>query len=226
MNLHLEMKKVSKGFGNSLLYANVSFTFQPGCYAIVGPNGVGKTVLLDMLAGTSTPDTGHITLSNAGANFSIAYKRRLAYIPSKPDFFPAVTGHQFLNFISSVNGCTTSEFLCQTLVRSLNLEPYLQTRFSDMSLGTQKKLFLATLGIGAKSLFVLDEPTNGLDREACKYTADFLSLAAQQSIVILATHDQTLLRTLNPTIIQLTSTPITHFQLTHMDKYQHVNTIL
>jgi len=204
----LDLKQIAKGFANKSLYSNLSFNFKKGCYAIVGPNGVGKTVLLEMLAGVLTPDTGEIFLDGAGTSISLAYKRELAYIPSKPEFFPSATGKQFLDFITSINSLSSSTH--NALLPAFNLTDYLSTKFSDMSLGTQKKLFLSTLAIGKKSLYVLDEPSNGLDSKSCLALTSFLRDAIQHAIVIMATHDQTLLNALNPTIIKLSSPPTTN----------------
>src|SRR5471030_3125508 len=100
MNPVLELTKISKFFDNKFVYLDTSFCFVKGCYAVVGPNGVGKTVLLEMLAGVLLQDAGSIFLSGSGKNTSLAYKRKLTYIPSESAFFPMATGMEFLEFVS------------------------------------------------------------------------------------------------------------------------------
>lgn len=212
MKPRLEISQLVKRFKDKSIYSNLSFTFQPGCYALVGQNGVGKTVLLEIIANILPFNSGVISLFNVGIHSSIEYKRQLVYIPEKADFFPFATGRQFLDFIASVNRVRPFDQHYNELISAFKLTKHLAMKFSDMSLGTQKKLFLSTLAIGEKSLFILDEPTNGLDIEACTVIADFLSQTAKEAIVILATHDQTLLKALNPNIIYFATTPITHFE--------------
>ena len=213
MPTQLEVNSISKSFNDKSLYSNISFVFNPGCYAFIGPNGTGKTVLLDMLAGVLSQDSGTITLSDTGNSDSLAYKNKLAYIPAKPSFFPKTKGAEFLNFISAINHVSSASLADNELIHAFHFSSYLSTAFSDMSLGTQKKLFLITLSIGNKSLFILDEPSNGLDLDAKRALVQFLSSKAKHTIIVMATHDSFLLEMLNPAIIKLSQTPLSQFKL-------------
>jgi ABC-2 type transport system ATP-binding protein len=88
MNHTLEMRNISKSFAEKPIYQNVNFHFDKGCYCIIGPNGVGKTILLEMLAGVIHQDEGVIDITALGSNFSIAYKHKLVYVPGNSIFYP------------------------------------------------------------------------------------------------------------------------------------------
>jgi ABC-2 type transport system ATP-binding protein len=204
----LEVRSVSKFFGNKTIYENISYSFKNGCYAIIGPNGTGKTVLIEMLAGVVMQDAGLIYLTNVGNNQSQGYKKNLVYVPSNPSFFPGVTGNDFLNFIVSVKKWDKNHSYVKDLIDSFKLKSHLHSKFSDMSLGTQKKLFLTTLAIGNSKLIILDEPTNALDEQSTRLLHAIIKKESADKIVIIATHDENLLSDLDPTIINLQSNPI------------------
>ncbi|MFZ2314836.1 MAG: ATP-binding cassette domain-containing protein [Gammaproteobacteria bacterium] len=109
---NLIIENLNKSFGGKKIYNNLSFIFDVGCYVFIGKNGVGKSVLLDMIAGVESQDSGKIILNNVGINKDIAYKKHLSYVPSNPLFFPSTTGDDFLSFIYSVK----NKELCSNLV--------------------------------------------------------------------------------------------------------------
>jgi len=205
--MQLVINQLSKSFGSKLIYHDVSFTFETGVYAIMGKNGVGKSVLMEMLAGVLPQDGGSIHLSNEGHNSSLSYKKKLVYIPEAPTFFPGATGDIFLKFIQSIKLNQQNLTGMNTLIDGFGLRPHLYTRFSDMSLGTQKKLFLTTLLIGESKLIIMDEPTNALDETSIAFLVQVISNLSKCAIVIIATHDQGFLEKISPTIIKLDTLP-------------------
>jgi heme-transporting ATPase len=212
MSLSLELKNVSKSFKNKVIFYQASCLFKVGCYAIIGSNGVGKTVFIEMLAGVLRQDAGLIYLEGIGSSKSCKYKNELAYIPSVPSFFPQATGEEFLNFIYSVKNGKKNLIHVHQLIKDLQLTVHLKTRFNNMSLGTQKKLFLVTLVMNPSKLIIMDEPSNALDDAACQILSELIKKLSQKAIVILATHDQQLLEKIYPNIIKLTSNPTTELQ--------------
>ena len=201
MPISLSVKNVSKSFATKSVFADVNIEFRQECYALVGSNGVGKTVLLEILAGVLPADSGTVHLNERDACNSINYKKKMVYVPSKCSFFPSATGEEFLQFVLSVKGGDVGDL--SKMISRFKLTGYMRTKFSDMSLGTQRKLFLSTLSIGANSVVILDEPTNGLDKDSCRYFYEVLARLAEKAIVIIATHDARLLEALSPTVIEL-----------------------
>ncbi|HEX4044631.1 MAG TPA: ABC transporter ATP-binding protein [Gammaproteobacteria bacterium] len=204
MSLFLELLNITKSFPKTLICENISYTFQPGCYALLGPNGIGKTVFLEMLAGVACQDAGSIYLTGAGKSTSVAYKKKLVYVPSKPLFFPTATGKEFLDFILSIKNkknCGINTENLDAVLTQFGLLPYLHKPFHVMSLGTQKKLFLSTLAIGKNDLIVLDEPSNALDEQACDFLCSLINRFAEHAIVIIATHDMQWVSRIRPTVL-------------------------
>lgn len=215
------MENIFKSFSNKSIYEGASFNFTKGCYSIVGPNGVGKTILLEMLAGVLCQDAGSIYLSDVGTNTSVEYKQKLTYVPGKSIFFPSATGNDFLSFILSVKKVSYKNSDIGSLIEKFKLTAHLNTKFSAMSLGTQKKLFLSTLAVGDNSIIILDEPSNGLDGDSNQVLCDVLSTLIKKSIVIIATHDPLLIHELSPTIIELKKSPTSNLEINN--SYRLIN---
>lgn len=213
MPITLNLKNVSKSFSGKPVIENTSFSFQKGCYCFTGPNGIGKTTILDLFAGVQMQDQGNVTLINGicSENTSLEYKKNLCYVPAKSTFFPSATGLEFLNFIISIKGHANDNNQVHSvtkLIQQFKIERYLDTRFSEMSLGTQKKFFLTTLVMGNNQLIILDEPTNGLDMESNIVLTSLLNNIKSDAIIIMASHDQCIVSGLTPNIIKLHTSPV------------------
>lgn len=212
MSVSLTLNNVSKLFPRRSIIENTTFSFHEGCYCLMGPNGIGKTTILDILAGVQLQDLGDIKLFNGFTltNTTLEYKKKLCYVPSNSSFFPTATGMEFLNFIMSIKGDDNDQQIhcIEDLVQQFKIDQYLNTKFGEMSLGTQKKFFLVTLIIGRNQLNILDEPTNGLDKESIAVLTTLLDRLRSNTIVIMSTHDQNLISSLKPNIIKLEEAPI------------------
>lgn len=206
MMVSLRVECVSKSFPQKCIYSEWSRSFGLGLHVLRGENGVGKTVLIEMLAGVLAPDAGVINLSGIGPSQSLAYKSSLAYVPGKPSFFPSATGLEFLEFVASTKKIRLSDCAdLKKMIHGFKLDTYLSVPFKDMSLGTQKKLFLLTIAIGANQLIVMDEPTNGLDADSRLFFSLYLSSIADSKIVIMATHDALFLNDMNYQTLELSN---------------------
>ncbi|EKD73748.1 MAG: ABC transporter ATP-binding protein [uncultured bacterium] len=211
MTQTLTLHDIGKSFSGKVLYHQLSYTFHTGCYVITGPNGIGKTVLMEMLAGIFQPDVGSIVLNGMDHPDSYAYKKQLTYIPSKPTFFPTTTGKDFFNLMLSIKNKQLMH-AAQDCAERFNLLPFFDTPFEQLSFGTQKKFFLTMLAMhGTNGIVLLDEPTNALDESANLFLYPTIQSLAKHAIVIIITHDQLCLNHLNAIPLAIQKTPLTAF---------------
>lgn len=137
--MSLRFHRVSKAFGRSRVLQGASHSFAPGLYALHGPNGIGKSTLLAILAGILDPDEGEVHIDGHSLQSDpVAAKARLSYVPDECPLYPFMTGRELLQFIAGAK-CTVIGPEVEILVDRFRLRPYLDTRFGHMSLGTQKK---------------------------------------------------------------------------------------
>lgn len=140
---------------------DVSFAVEPGSvYGLLGRNGVGKTTLLQLIAGALTPDAGWAELSGADTRLRLpSTMSALFFMPDRLQL-PAVSIRKF----AAVNSGFYPRFSDEAMARCLDqfrLDSSL--RLDRLSLGQQKKAFMSFALACNTPLLLLDEPTDGLD---------------------------------------------------------------
>jgi sulfate-transporting ATPase len=173
---------VAKGFGDRLLFENLSFALpRGGIVGVIGPNGAGKTTLFRMVTGQEQVDTGVLTV---GSTVQIAYvdQSRDALDPAKTVYEEISGGQDQLQFGR----------------RTVNARAYAagfnfrgadqQKKVGTLSGGERNRLHLAKLLKAGGNLLLLDEPTNDLDVDTLRALEDALLSFAGCAVVI--THDR------------------------------------
>lgn len=185
----LRFEQLSKSYGGMPVLDRLSRHFTPGAYALRGPNGIGKSTLLRVLAGVTEPDSGGIWIDGVQMDaVSGTAKARLAYAPDECPAYPFMTGRELLDFVAWAKCCAVSAEVLG-IVERFGLDRHLCTRCGAMSLGTQKKLMLAASWIGNPAVLLFDEPSNGLDVDARSVLIALLRAKARDAVALISTHD-------------------------------------
>ena len=186
----IEAAGLTKGFDGKPIVKGFSLRVMRGDrVAFVGPNGVGKTTLLNMLTGEVQPDSGTVT---HGTNLEIAvFDQSRAALDPEASLWENLTGDPLMK----VSGATD-----QVLVRGQprHVVAYLKDFLFDeararapvrsLSGGEKARLLLAKLMAKSSNLLVLDEPTNDLDVETLDLLQDILG--DYDGTVLLVSHDR------------------------------------
>ncbi len=181
--LVIEARNISKSFADRKIVDGFSIRVQRGDrIGIVGPNGVGKTTLIDMLTGGSPPDSGTIRL---GANIEMAtLDQHRESLDPKSTLADALTGGRGDSIM--VNG--KPKHVISYMKDFLFQQEQARTPLEVLSGGERGRLMLARALAKPSNVLVLDEPTNDLDLE----TLDVLEemLGDYDGTVILISHDR------------------------------------
>ncbi|HSO70145.1 MAG TPA: energy-dependent translational throttle protein EttA [Arachnia sp.] len=164
----LEVKNLTKGFGDRVLIKDLSFTLpRAGIVGIIGPNGVGKTTLFKTITGQEEPDAGVVKIGET-VSFSYVDQNRSG-LAAEDNVWQVVSDG--LDFIKVAN----FEVPSRAYVASFGFKgPDQQKRAGVLSGGERNRLNLAlTLKLGGNVL-LLDEPTNDLDVETLSSLEDAL----------------------------------------------------
>jgi ATP-binding cassette ChvD family protein len=158
-NIVVEVDHLSKGFGDRLLFDDLSFSLpRNGIVGVIGPNGAGKTTLFKMILGLETPDSGNIKV---GETVKVSYvdQSRSGIDPKKSLWEVVSDGLDFMK-VGAV------EMPSRAYVSAFGFKgPDQQKPAGVLSGGERNRLNLAlTLKMGG-NLLLLDEPTNDLDVE-------------------------------------------------------------
>ena len=156
-NKVIEVEKVSKSFGDKLLFENLSFSLpQGGIVGVIGPNGAGKTTLFNLITGKEKPDSG---------TFEVGSTVDIAYVDQGHDILdPGKTVWQTISEGKELIELGGKQVNSRAYVSKFNFSGSDQEKkVSVLSGGERNRVHLAlTLKKGA-NLLLLDEPTNDLD---------------------------------------------------------------
>ena len=178
--MRLKAEQVSCFRGDRLVLDAVGFAVPAGgALVLVGPNGAGKSTLLRVLAGLKRIDGGTITFDGTPE-----YAGRAAYLGHLDAIKPALTAAENLRFAVRVGGGDADAALAASGLSGLAALPARM-----LSAGQKRRLALARLAVLSVPLWLLDEPTVGLDTAAIARFGE--ALAAHRDaggVVVAATH--------------------------------------
>ena len=186
----LEVVKLSCIREDSVLFSELSFTVSAGeMIQIEGPNGVGKTSLLRLLAGLSSPADGHILWQQTDTlDDRESYHQDLLYLGHLPGVKAELTAFENLFFYHAMHKAVAKEKVWDALAQ-VGLAGYEDQLACHLSAGQQRRIALARLWLSDKKLWILDEPFTAIDKNGVKVLERlFLAHADNGGSVILTTH--------------------------------------
>ena len=157
--MSIESKHLTKTYGKKTAVQDISLTLEPGLvYAMLGPNGSGKTTWMKMAAGLVKPDSGEILYN--GSPVGVESKKEVAYMSTEPYFYSWMTakdiGKYYEDFFDDFSMDTYRQMLSQ-------MELTEDMKAQKMSSGMMAKLKIAVTMSRKAKVYLLDEPLNGID---------------------------------------------------------------
>ena len=180
--------------GERVVFAGVSFRVPPGAALLLtGANGAGKSSLLRLLAGLLPLAAGALLWEGGDAlEDRAAHARRLRYLSPQDALKPALTARESLRFAARLHGGGSGD-AADAALDALGLLPLAELPVRLLSTGQRRRLALARLALapaaGAAPLWLLDEPTLGLDAASVARLGGLLARhRAAGGAVVAATH--------------------------------------
>jgi len=191
----LVVDRISKSLGGRLLFKDVNFTLSPGMkLGLVGPNGIGKTTLIKLLAGQLSPDSGEIR--RAEQLKVVLFDQTRATLDQNQTLKRALSpGGETVLFRGQ------SMHVAGWAGRFLFRTEQLDMPVGDLSGGEQSKILIASIMLQPADVLILDEPTNDLDIPSLEVLEE--SLADFPGALVLVTHDRYLLESLATDLLGL-----------------------
>lgn len=181
-DLVIELKNVSKGFNDRVLFENLNFTVPKGAIVgIIGPNGAGKSTLFKLLMDKEKPDTGTIRIGDTV---------QLAYVDQSRDILDGnKTVWEEVSDAQDIITVGNFQMPSRAYVGRFNFKGTDQQKFvKDLSGGERNRVHLAKLLRSGGNVLLLDEPTNDLDVETLRALEE--ALLAFPGCAMVISHDR------------------------------------
>lgn len=198
----LSIKNLSKKYSNNF-WGIQNFDLElkeKELVSIVGPNGSGKTTIINCLLGVVSPTKGTLSLYGQKNNTK-KFKEYIAYVPDELLLIESLTGKEYINFVKSMYQNVNEEKI-KKLVQIYNMEEAMGQIIINYSHGMKKKLQLIAAFMLQGKLIVLDEPFRGLDVESIITTKKMLNKFLKDGkSILMSTHDLLLADSLSDRIV-------------------------
>lgn len=185
----IDVRNVSKWFGNLVAVNEVSLQVYPGITGLLGPNGAGKTTLLHMISGLSSASTGEIRLLGEPVRFNPGIYRRIGVMSEHESVYGFYTGRQFVEFNARLQGMTQIESSVDRAIESVGLTEAQNRPLHTYSRGMSQRMRLAATLVHDPQVLILDEPLNGTDpHQRIEFQNLMNRLAEQGRTILISSH--------------------------------------
>lgn len=191
MRLMIEVKNLSKSYGDKRAVDNISFKANDGeILGFLGPNGAGKSTTMNILTGYLSSTSGEAYINGKEIlEDPIAAKKEIGYLPEFPPLYLDMTVKEYLYFVYELKGCklprnTHLKEICE-LVKIDNVYNRI---IKNLSKGYKQRVGLAQALVGNPNVLILDEPTVGLDPKQIIEIRTLIRKLGKNHTVILSSH--------------------------------------
>tara|TARA_B110001450_G_C17601090_1_gene473018 strand:+ start:159 stop:935 length:777 start_codon:yes stop_codon:yes gene_type:complete len=193
----IKLDKISLSFGKRKILEDVSFELNQGqILGLLGPNGVGKSTIFNLITGLLQPNYGSIIIGTESVNNYPIYLRtkkfKIGYVPQHSGFFHNLTLIENLNAIAEIviEDKTKRHEKINSLISKFELDAVCDVKASFLSGGQKKRLVISMALLGDPKILLLDEPFAALDVMTIKMLQEIIvSLQSEYNIsIILCDH--------------------------------------
>ena len=189
----IEIKNVTKKYGNKVAVDDVSFKVNDGdIFAFIGHNGAGKTTLIKSIVGIHDFDEGDIIINGKSIKKDpIACKKIMASVPDNPETYEHMKAIDYINFICDmyeIDDKTRTKNI-KKYAKLLDMEDKLNDTIDSYSHGMKQKIVLISALAHDPKILIMDEPFVGLDPKAVFDIKEIINeMVKEDKIVFYSTH--------------------------------------
>jgi len=187
----LEVKELSKSYGNIKAVGGISFEIQKGeIFGLLGPNGAGKTTTISMLSCLIKPDSGDAFVDGCSIlKDSMEVKKRIGVVPQDVSLYPTLSAQENLVFFGEMYGLTGSKLRekVDDVLEVVGLKDRRKEAINKYSGGMKRRINIAVGLLPSPKLLILDEPTVGVDPQSRTNILETLKELNKKGLTILYT---------------------------------------
>lgn len=188
----IEVKNLTKFYGDHKAVDNISFTVQDGTVCgFLGPNGAGKSTTMNIMTGCLSATSGTVAIGGYDIfEHPIEAKKQIGYLPEQPPLYLEETPREYLRFVArakKVPGDKIDEEITKIMVETQIID-VADRLIKNLSKGYRQRVGIAQTLIGNPKVIILDEPTVGLDPIQVVEIRDLIKSLGERHTVILSSH--------------------------------------
>ncbi len=205
----IDVRGVSRWFGNVVAVNEVSLQVYPGITGLLGPNGAGKTTLLHLVAGLAKCSEGEVKLLGEPVRDNHRLYRRIGVMSEHEAVYGFFTGRQFVEFAARLHGLSPLGPPVDRAVALVGLTEAQGRPLSTYSRGMRQQMRLAATLVHDPEILILDEPFNGTDpRQRIEFHEAMLRLASDGRTILISSHILEEVETLATRILLMVSSKL------------------
>lgn len=185
----IELKNVTKKYGNFKAVDNISFKIEKGeVVGFLGQNGAGKTTTMKMITGLIEPTDGEIFIDDE--KISRKSRKHIGYMPENTPLYQELTVKEFIDYMAELKGLKRQERKqqVQKLITDLGLADVENKLIRNISRGYKQRVSLSGALIGNPDILILDEPTVGLDPKQVIEIRNLIKSLRKNHTVFISSH--------------------------------------
>lgn len=171
---------------------SLTMDFGDGVFALLGPNGSGKTTFMRILATLLEPTAGTAKVNGLDVRHDRAAIRRfLGYLPQDFGFYPGLTVAEQLDYLallSDVGHAGERQEIVDRVLHQVNMQGFRDRYVDKLSGGMKQRVGIAAALLVSPQLLIIDEPTAGLDPEERIRIRSLLAELGHDRVIIVSTH--------------------------------------
>ena len=188
----IEVKHLTKRYGNHTAVSNLSFTIQKGqIYGFLGPNGAGKSTTMNIMTGCLAATAGEVKVGGYDI-FEEAEKAKklIGYLPELPPLYLDRTPREYLRFVAEAKGVPAKKVPEQLdhVMTVTQIKDVADRMIKNLSKGYKQRVGIAQALLGDPEVIILDEPTVGLDPAQIIEIRELIKELGKEHTVILSSH--------------------------------------
>lgn len=188
----IEVKNVTKKYGNFVAVENISFTVKDGeVVGFLGPNGAGKSTTMNMITGFIEPTEGTIEVNGYDVlKKSAKAKKQIGYMPEGIPLYMELTVKEFVTYMAELRKISRKERKekVEKALQETGIKEVEKKLIKNLSRGYKQRVSLAGALVGDPEVIILDEPTVGLDPKQITEIRQLIKELGKKHTVILSSH--------------------------------------
>jgi ABC-2 type transport system ATP-binding protein len=181
----IELRSVSRWYGNVVAINDITMAIGPGVTGLLGPNGAGKSTLLHMIAGFLPPSRGEVLVGGVASWHNPDIYRTVGLVPERDSVYQFLTGEEFVTATAKLHKLPDVAAAAARAIETVEMADAKDRKIATYSKGMRQRIKVAAALVHDPQTLLLDEPFNGMDPRQRLHMMDLLHRLGDEGRVIL-----------------------------------------